>query len=85
MYFEMTHQASVNVQSALWILLKRHSRKGLGLTDDTGDPTQDGQQDADEEVAVTASLEEDGEWWEEDCEEVEADVGLHGKTESAKD
>jgi len=42
---------------------------------DTRNPTQDGKKDVNEEICGASSLEEDGEGWEEDGEEVEADVG----------
>jgi len=42
--------------------------------DNARDPAQNGQADVDEEVGVAARLEEDCEWREEDCQEVEADV-----------
>jgi hypothetical protein len=43
---------------------------------DSRDPPQDTEQDIDEEVGVAAGLEEDSEWREKDCKEVEKDIAL---------
>jgi hypothetical protein len=42
-------------------------------------PAEDGQTDVDEEVRVDARLEQDGDWREEDGEEVEQDVARGGR------
>lgn len=71
----ITHQASRTHESA-----RARARKGGGrgreLTDDAGNPAQNREQDVDDEVRVAAGLEEDGDGRNEDCEEVEAHVGL---------
>lgn len=46
--------------------------------DHTGNPSQNRKQDIDQEVCAAAGLEEDREWGQKNCEEVEADVGLLG-------
>jgi hypothetical protein len=43
---------------------------------DAWDPAQDPEQDIDEQIAVDAGLQEDGEWREKDGQEVEKDVAL---------
>lgn len=43
---------------------------------DTGDVTQDGEQDVDKEVCIATSLKEDTERWEDDCEDDFADVSV---------
>lgn len=42
------------------------------------DPAKNGKQDIDEEIGVAAGLEEDSQWWQEEGEEVEADVARAG-------
>ena len=42
--------------------------------DDAWDVTEDSQQNVDEEVGATATLEEDTEWWEDDGENDLADI-----------
>ena len=56
---------------------KRYIREGK-RTNDTGNPTEDREEDVDQEVGIAASLEEDSQRWQEDGEEVEAHVGLDG-------
>jgi hypothetical protein len=46
---------------------------------DTRDPAQNGQTNVDQEITVAASLEEDGERWQEERQEVEAHVGSGGR------
>jgi hypothetical protein len=46
--------------------------------DNARDPTEDGEADADEEVGVAAGLDEDRDGREEQCQDVEADVGGGG-------
>lgn len=43
---------------------------------DAGDPSKDTEQDIDQQVGVAASLQEDGDWREEDRKEVEKDIAL---------
>lgn len=42
--------------------------------DDTGDITQDGEQDVDEEISIASALEEDTQRWEDNGEDDFADV-----------
>jgi hypothetical protein len=47
--------------------------------DNARDPTEDGEADVDEEVGVAASLDEDRDGREEECQDVEAHVGSGGR------
>ena len=49
--------------------------RDLPGVDNTRDPTQNGETDVDQEVAVAASFEEDSKRRQEECQEVEAHVG----------
>lgn len=43
-----------------------------------GDPAKNGQQNIDEEVGVAAGFKEDSQWWQEEGEEVEAEIARTG-------
>jgi hypothetical protein len=51
----------------------------LPRVDNARDPTEDGETDVDEEVGAAASLDEDRDGREEQCQNVEADVGSGGR------
>lgn len=60
------------VSTASWLVV----RGDLQSVDDTGDITQDGEKDVDEEVTSTSTFEEDTQRWEDDGNDDFADVSV---------
>lgn len=53
-------------------------REYVQRVDDTGNPSQASQQDVDQKIRTATALEEDADWWQQDCEDHLADVSVSG-------
>lgn len=60
------------VSTASWLMVGRN----LQGVDDTGDITQDGEKDVDEEVTSTSTFEENTQRWEDDGNDDFADISV---------
>jgi hypothetical protein len=59
--------------------------KNLQCVDDTGDETQDGEKDVDQEISTTSALEEDTERWEDDGKNDLEDIAAKKVSDALED